>query len=63
MTQSIKRIYQRHYTDNGQTKIYVDWSDGSRTEADANDAWRNPHMAALVTRAWREGFKIERETW
>lgn len=32
----ITRAYVRHYSDNGQTKAYVEWSDGSRTEGHAH---------------------------
>jgi len=28
----IKRVYIRHYRDNGSTVAYCEWSDGSRTE-------------------------------
>lgn len=33
MKRNIKRIYTRRYRDNGQTVAYIDWDDGSRTEA------------------------------
>lgn len=62
----IVRAYTRHYSDNRQTKAYVEWSDGSRTEGDARCYNRVPiglHMQALFDRALRDGLKIERETW
>lgn len=55
----IKRAYVRHYSDNGQTKAYVEWLDGSRIEGDEH----NPHMRELFRRAKRDGITIERETW
>ena len=62
----IARIYTRHYSDNGQTKAYAEWSDGSRTEGDARHYNRVPigaHMQALFERGLRESLKIEHETW
>lgn len=62
----ITRAYTRYYGDNKQTKAYVVWSDGSRTEGDARSYNRVPigsHMQALFDRALREGLTIERETW
>jgi len=55
----IDRCYIRHYSDNGQTKAYVEWSDGSRTEGDPEGI----HMQELLRRAVRDGIKIEREEW
>ena len=66
MARQITRVYTRHYSDNGQTKAYVEWSDGSRTEGDARYHNRVPigdHMYVLFERAKRDGVKIERETW
>lgn len=61
----ITRIYIRHYSDNGQTMAYVEWSDGSRTEGHVKDATGalGIHMQALFDRGIREGLTIERETW
>ncbi len=62
----IVRAYTRRYTDSGQCKAYVEWSDGSRTEGEArsyNQMPIGPHMTALFERAVRDGLKIERETW
>lgn len=71
---TITRAYVRHYSDNRQTKAYVEWSDGSRTEGDAHIMGDKPggngwllttgtHMAALLARAERDGLAIERQTW
>lgn len=69
---TITRAYIRHYSDNGQTKAYVEWADGARTEGDfgpcpccgqARLDNLGTHMAALFARAQREGLTIERETW
>ena len=55
----IKRAYVRHYSDNGQTVAYIEWSDGSRTEGNRNGL----HMKELFKRAERDGLTIERVTW
>lgn len=69
---SIKRTYIRRYRDNGQVIAYVDWADGSRTEANHEMFARKrapyiftfgTHMHALFARAKREGLKLQRETW
>ena len=69
---SINRIYVRRYSDTGQITAYVEWSDGSRTEASPAMFARKrahwvftfgTHMHALFARAKREGLRIERETW
>ena len=60
---TITRIYIRTYTDNGQQTLYVDWSDRSRTECDAEEACKNQHMQALVRRANQQGLRVEREIW
>lgn len=69
------RIYVRRYRDNGQVLAYVDWADGSRTEATADKTrhWQSNrtwvtfefgmHMHALFARGKRLGLKLERETW
>ena len=51
--------YVRTYSDSGQTKAYVEWSDGSRTEGEPDDAF----MEALFERAKREGVKVRHEVW
>lgn len=72
-SRTITRAYTRHYSDNGQTKAYVEWGDGSRTEGDVTDhcpccGSKRPnglgeHMTALFARAHREGLTIEHEAW
>lgn len=59
----ITRAYIRHYSDNGQTTAYIEWSDGSRTEGEATGNGPGLHMRALFARAQREGIKIEHENW
>ena len=61
MITKITRAYTRHYSDNGQTFAYVEWTDNKgrsgRTEGKRNGL----HMAALLQRAQREGVTIERQ--
>lgn len=49
----------RTYRDSGQTKAYIEWNDGSRTEGEPG----NPHMESLFSRAKRENIRIRHETW
>lgn len=64
---TITRAYVRRYRDNGDTVAYVEWTDGSRTEARLR--WFGltrrfgDHMHALFQRAKRDGLRLERETW
>lgn len=61
---TIKRVFIRHYTDNGSTKVYVEWANGSRTEGNVcGRKGLGAHMTALLERAKRQGLKVERETW
>lgn len=67
---TITRVYIREYRDNGQTKAYVEWSDGSRTEGEPPKGdpvlgyvSNRGHMEALFARAVRDGITIEQETW
>lgn len=65
---TIRRAYTRRYTDTGQCKAYVEWSDGSRTEGEATRRHNPPrpegsHMQALFARATSEGRTIEHEQW
>ncbi len=55
----IDDAYIRHYSDNGQTTAYVEWSDGSRTEGNPDGV----HMQELFRRAKRDGITIRKETW
>lgn len=63
MIAKITKIYTRHYSDNGQTTTYVEWTDtkgkSGRTEGNAS----NGHMQALIQRGQREGVKLTTETW
>lgn len=65
-SRQIKRIYTRHYRDNGQSMAYVEWQDGSRTEGVVVDYHgvlvpESVHMGALFDRAIREGLQVQRE--
>lgn len=67
----ITRAYTRHYSDNGDTKSYVEWIDTNgetgRTEGDAyGKNYMEPvgaHMQALFARAIREGVNPTSEVW
>lgn len=63
MIAKITKAYIRTYTDTGQTTAYVEWIDdkgqSGRTEGKRN----GPHMQALLSRAKREGVRVERERW
>ena len=61
MIAKITAAYIRHYHDNGQTTVYVEWADGSRTEAPAPTT--NAHVLALIDRGVRAGLPFEYETW
>lgn len=64
-TKLLKRAYTVHYTDNRQTKAYVEWANGARTEGEASRQ-REPvgtHMRSLFARAEREGLTVEHQTW
>jgi hypothetical protein len=59
MNKRITKIYVRTYRDSGQTTVYAEWSDGSRTEGPEH----NEHMRALVSRGLRNGLPLICETW
>lgn len=63
MITKITKTYVRTYSDNGQTKAYVEWVDSKgesgRTEGEPDNA----HMQALLQRARREGITIECQRW
>jgi hypothetical protein len=63
MITKITRAYIRTYSDNGQTKAYVEWVDHKgergRTEGEPD----NQHMQVLMSRAQREGVAVKRERW
>jgi hypothetical protein len=63
MTRQITRTYLRTYSDTGQKTLYVEWSDGARTECEAERATKSEHMRALLARAQREGVNLEHQTW
>jgi len=43
------------YPDTGQTKVWIEWGDGSSTSGSPDNA----HMQALVKRAEREGIRVK----
>ncbi len=70
MIARITDAYLRYYSDNEQTKLYVEWigdnGKSGRTEGELWPCEHTPigsHMAALFARANREGIPIRGETW
>lgn len=73
MIAKITDAYVRHYSDNGQTKVYVNWVDHrgnlGRTEGDVRAAngtlaqVYGEHMGALLARAICHGVEIRHERW
>ncbi len=69
----ITDAYVRTYSDNGQTKAYVEWVDykgqAGRTEGDVYALEGTlaqvygDHMGALMARAICMGVEIRREVW
>ena len=63
MITKITAAYVRTYSDNGQTKAYVEWVNHrghtGRTEGEPD----NQHMQVLLKRAEREGVTVERQRW
>jgi hypothetical protein len=65
---TIKRLYTIHFRDNGARKAYVEWSDGSTTEGDAEDYHgvlvpTGLHMGALFDRGLAQGLEVQRKVW
>ena len=67
MIKRITKVYIRHYTDNDQRTLYVEWIDrkgrSGCTECDSEEAVSSALMRALVDRGAREGVRLEHETW
>ena len=75
MIAKITAAYTRHYRDNGQTKVYVEWIDHrgriGRTEGDVRDTPKNAtiaerygvHMGALIARAICTGVDVDHQVW
>lgn len=65
---TITKAYTRHYRDNDSRKAYVEWSNGSRTEGEA-ELYHGvmipvgTHMGALFDRALHDGLTIGKEVW
>jgi hypothetical protein len=62
MIVKITKAIIRHYSDNQQTRAYVEWID-ERGEGRTEGAPLNHHMQALLRRADREGVKLEMQLW
>lgn len=64
MIARITKVTVRHYSDNEQTKVYVEWVDArgraGRTEGPLN---LGAHMTALLQRAKREFVPMALEVW
>jgi hypothetical protein len=65
---TITKAYIRRYSDNGQTKAYVEWSDGSRSEGEFTcQCCGSPRggvfIQGLIARARREGVPVEHQSW
>lgn len=63
MIAKITKIYTRHYSDNGQTKTYVEFLDNKGKSGRKEGSASNGHMQALIQRGEREGVKLTTETW
>lgn len=59
----ITKAYIRTYTDNGQTKAYVEWVDNKGKKGTTEGDPESTHMKALLDRAKREKVKIETQKW
>jgi hypothetical protein len=59
----ITKAYIRTYSDSGQVQAGVEWVDHrGKTGRTVGDP-ENMHMKALLTRAKREGVKVETQEW
>lgn len=63
MITRITKAYIRTYSDNGQTKAYVEWVDHKEQTGRTEGERDGVHMQALLTRAKREGVKVEAQRW
>lgn len=63
MIGQITRTYTRHYSDNGQTRTYVEWIDDKGNPGRTEGRASNAHMASLLARARREAITHEQERW
>lgn len=62
VTESIETILSARvtkYSDNGQTIAYIEWRDSKGKTGTTSGDPKNAHMQALLTRAKREGVKID----
>lgn len=63
MIAKITKAYVRTYSDTGQVVAYVEWIDHKGESGRTEGKEHNPHMAALLERAKREGVEIRHERW
>lgn len=63
MITRITKAYIRTYSDSGQTTAYVEWVNNKGKSGRTEGKQSNPHMAALLNRAKREGVEVERQCW
>lgn len=63
MIKQITKAYVRTYSDSGQVTAYVEWVDRRGTSGRTEGKPDGAHMRALMSRAEREGVKVERERW
>lgn len=59
----ITKAFTRTYSDNGQVTTYIEWTDARGKAGCTEGRATNPHMAALLARAEREGVHHTKETW
>ncbi len=63
MITKITDAYTRKYSDSGQVTTYIQWTDSRGRTGRTEGKSSNPHMAALLARAAREGVVHRREVW
>lgn len=63
MISKILRAYVRHYSDSGQLKAYIEWTDTRGRSGRTEGRPASAHMLSLLARAKREGIPITKEQW
>jgi hypothetical protein len=63
MIAKINKVYTRTYSDSGQVKTYVEWTDHKGTTGRTEGSASNTHMRELIKRGAREGVKHTTEAW
>lgn len=59
----INSVETRYYSDNGQTKVYVNWTDEQGTTGTTEGEPGGLHIEELIRRARREGANILNTRW